>query len=264
MNLTSPIDTLSKKGYLVYPAVINLEIVHQMHEHLKNRLNRLQNQFQEWSGGQDATSIENYRYHSDKINEYETKGLPKDLRHFLRGEFDLETRLSPEIREFMSVPSLRDALTNVLGEPQYFLHYPPMVRFKFPNAGQTIVPPHQDSAYSEHIEQFIAAWVPLTPITAEVGGVVFYEGTQDIGKLTHGASGAWESRALFDETAYPTSAPLMELGDVLFFTPTIVHASGPNTSENTIRFSIDMRAFSTNIASPKAYFDPWSGQIYNN
>jgi len=264
MNLSSEFTTLSQKGYLVSHQAINPTVVNQLRDYLASRLDRLREQFCEWSGGEDVTSVENYRDRSDKISEYEAKGLPKDLRHFLRGEFDVETRLSSEIRQFMSTPSLRNAVASAFGEAKYFLHYPPMLRFKVPKADQTIVPPHQDSAYSSHIEKFITAWVPLTPITEEVGGVAFYEGTQALGQFPHGASGAWESRALFDESIYTKTSPHMELGDVLFFTPTIVHASETNTSKNTIRFSIDMRAFSQTTVSPKPYYDPWTEKIYNN
>ncbi|MEG5053893.1 MULTISPECIES: phytanoyl-CoA dioxygenase family protein [unclassified Microcoleus] len=264
MNFPSEFTSLVEKGFLVSHQAIDPTLVNQLHDYLVVRLDCLHEQFREWSGGEDVTSVENYRKHSNKIAEYESKGLPKNLRHFLRGEFDLETRLSSEIRQFMSISSLREKVATALGEEKYFLHYPPMVRFKVPNADQTIVPPHQDSAYSSHIEKFITVWVPLTPITEEVGGVAFYEGTQHLGQLPHGASGAWESRALFDESIYSKSSPQMELGDILFFTPTIVHASETNISKDTIRFSIDMRAFSQTTVSPKPYYDPWTKEIYNN
>ena len=253
---------LSQQGYLVCHKVIDQTAIRQIQNYLAARLDKLRDRFQEWSGGKDVTSVESYRYHSDRIAEYEAMGFPKDLRHFLRGEFDLETRLSAEIRDFLATLSLRELVADVFGETRYFLHYPPMLRFKVPRAEQTIVPPHQDNAYSTHIERFITAWVPLTPITEEVGGVTFYEGTQKLGNLTHGSSGAWESRAFFDESTYPAYSPQMELGDVLFFTPTIVHASALNTSNNIIRFSIDMRAFSTNTVSSKSFYDPWSGEIH--
>lgn len=262
MNSTSEI--LNKKGYLVRRQAIDRQVIQEMHDYLAARLDRLREMFREWSGGEIVKSAEDYRDRSNKIAEYKTKGLPKDLRHFLRGEYDLETRLSNEIRQFASNPNLREILAEALGEKDYFLHYPPMLRFKIPHADRAFVPPHQDRAYSNHIETFVAAWIPLTPITDEVGGVTFYEGTQELGKLTHGQSGSWESKAFFDESKYATSSPKMELGDVLFFTPTIVHESGLNISDDIIRFSIDMRGFSKKVKSSKAYYDPWSGEVYQN
>jgi len=263
MNLTSEFDALSQKGYLVSRQVINPTIVNQLRDYLVARLDRLREQFREWSGGEDVTTDENYRYHSDKIAEYEAKDLPKDLRHFLRGEFDLETRLSPEIRQLMTDKNLLQVVALALGELCFFWHYPPMLRFKIPHANQALVPPHQDSAYSYHIEEFVTVWLPFTNITDEVGGVIFYEGTQDIGKLKHCSSGAWESKALFDEQNCATHSPTMEPGDVLFFKPSVVHASGANISNsNVIRYSIDMRAFSQTVQSPKSYYNPWSGEVF--
>jgi hypothetical protein len=254
---------LEKQGYQVSRQIIEVSEIDRMHDYLMMRLDRLREQFQEWVGEKEPLDNERYCYHSARISEYEQQGLPKDLRHFLTGEFDLETRLSPEIRQFMSVASLQPALSELLGEPSYFFHYPPMLRFKIPGADNTRVPPHQDIAYNSHLEKFLTIWIPFTSISDEVGGVVFYEGTQSLGNLPHGASGAWSSRALFNEADYATFSPKMEAGDVLFFTPTIVHTSGLNLSRSgEIRLSCDVRAFNQKTISPKAYYDPFGERVY--
>jgi Phytanoyl-CoA dioxygenase (PhyH) len=256
---------LWKSGYQVGRQIIEVSEINRMRDYLMMRLDRLREQFQEWIGEKEPLDCERYCYHSDRIREYEQQGLPKNLRHFLTGEFDLETRLSPEIRQFVSVASLQPTISELLGESSYFFHYPPMLRFKISRADNTLVPPHQDIAYNTHLDRFMTIWIPFTSISDEVGGVVFYEGTQNLGILPHGASGAWSSRALFDESDYATFSPEMEVGDVLFFTPTIVHTSGLNLSQSgEIRLSCDVRAFSQKTISPKAYYDPFAERVYHS
>ena len=50
---------------------------------------------------------------------------------------------------------------------RYYVHYPPMIRFKLADAPSSIVPVHQDIAYNRHLSDFITVWVPLVDIDDE-------------------------------------------------------------------------------------------------
>ena len=256
-------EILGQKGHLVLPQVFEKNRLEPLREYLNGRLEKLWDRFLEWSGQGLEKNHSDYLVHSQNMKAYEARGIPKDLRHFLRGEFDVETRLSQMVRRFLSSSEFKKVAAQIWGSEDIFFHYPPMLRFKIPQASEACVPPHQDSAYNQSLGPFLTLWLPLTTIDSEVGGVLFYEGSHHLGPLDHGPSGSWESKAHFNESLYPVFSPAMECGDLLVFIPDIVHASAPNLSSgNVVRLSIDVRVFGRAQKSKKAYYDPFSEIVH--
>ena len=251
-------DLFTAVGWHLEPGILELAAVNGVREFLDARRQQLQQHFSAWVG--ESVSDGNYAAHQGHLEEYGARNLPKDLRHFLRGEFDLQTRLDQRIMEVLGTPRCRAFLTGFLGSEQYFIHYPPMIRFKMARAESSRLPAHQDTPYNQHLAEFMTVWVPLVVIDDACGGVVVYEGSQRDGIVPHESKGAWENSAVADLTQYTPRHVLMNPGDILLFPGELLHASAPHRSER-IRYSIDFRVIKRVEATTKSYYDPFARQI---
>lgn len=224
----------------------------------KDRLHRL---LEEWLGEPVPDNV-TFASHQARITDYEARGLPKDLRHYLTGEFDLETRLDTKICALLAVPKVRDTLARLLDTRKYYIHYPPMVRFKMADVPGSMLPPHQDFAYNAHLRDFVTVWVPLTDIDDEVGGIVVHTGSHLAERVDHSPSGPW-AHGLKEHVAdvYSKSAIHMHVGDVLIFPPLLIHESAPHRSKTNLRYSIDFRVFRAPEDTTKSYFDPFENRV---
>jgi len=255
--MDTPIKTFfNDEGWHLERAILERGTVARAYEFLVSRQQRLQQQFEAWSG-EKISGAADYARHQQQLPVHEAHGLPKDLRHYLTGEFDLETRLSHVIMELLATDRCRDFVCRFLRSEHYFVHYPPMIRFKIAHAPANLVPPHQDIAYNRHLTDFVTIWVPLTDIDEERGGVVVYEGSHVDGDVEHAASGAWANKALADLSRYPARHVVMNAGDALLFPPTLLHESAPHRSPR-IRYSIDFRVFRRAGDTSKSYYDPFA------
>ena len=215
-----------------------------------------------WSPGSGAVihALHGEQQHQRKTDEYLTRGLPKDLKHFLRGEFDLETRLDKRIMQVLATPRVLAYLSNFLSSDGYCIHYPPMIRFKMAGAEASKLPPHQDWPYNTHMKDFLTVWVPLVVVDEGTGGVVVYEGSHQDGNVQHVAEGSWEAKALADLDKYSQLHVHMNPGDILTFPSELLHASAPQTSSR-IRYSIDFRVFRAPEDSTKSFFKAKTQEI---
>lgn len=223
---------------------------------LSARRERLAREFSAWLGEENGS----YAWHQTQLPAYESRGLPVDLRHYLVGEFDLETRLDLRISDILSTERSREFLCRFLGTDRYLIHYPPMIRFKVAEAPGNIVPVHQDYAYNRHLSKFITVWVPLVDITEECGGVILYEGSHLSEPVRHEASGAWSNKAQTEVDGFNPRHILMRAGDALIFPPNMFHQSAPHLS-STIRYSIDFRVFPAPADTTKSYYDPFTKTV---
>lgn len=246
-------------GWRLETNLIQRTLISKLGRFLDLRLQALENSFENWTT-EKGLKKQTYIQNQQDLSILETKGLPKNLRHYLTGEFNIETRLDMTILELLSLDSIKKFVCNFLNIERFFIHYPPMIRFKKQNAFISIVPVHQDIAYNEHIADFVTAWLPLVDIDDQCGGVIVYEGTH-LGEISeHQVSGAWSSRAVTDLSPYTKKHILMKAGDVLFFPPTLFHESAPHLSSH-IRYSIDFRIFKNAGDTKKSYYDPFHQKI---
>lgn len=248
------------RGWIRASNWIDATRIDPVREFLADRHQRLMQRFSQWSG-ETVETQEQFNRASARIAHYEQRGLPKDLRHFLTGEFDLETRLDPRIRELLCSEALVDAMRSFLQRDQYFVHYPPMIRFKVSGAQASLVPLHQDSAYNTHITDFITVWLPLADIDAKHGGVVMYNGSHAEGCTTHRSTEeAWASKADVDLSAYEAEHVPMKAGDLLLFPADLFHESAPYEGRLP-RYSIDFRVFREHGDTARSYLDPIHNRI---
>ena len=187
---------------------------------------------------------------------------PRATQHLVRGEFPLETRLRREFLALGDESRLVGLLQRLLDDRALRLHYPPMLRYKVPGADQAIVPLHQDAPYFPHLPSFVNAWIPLTAITAECGGVTVLEGSHRLGPLKHEQAVLWGNYLPRDAvgTRFIERHILMEPGDVLIFGPNLLHSTHPNTSDH-VRYSIDSRWFGSLTDSTRQHYDVSTRQV---
>ncbi|HYR89136.1 MAG TPA: phytanoyl-CoA dioxygenase family protein [Terriglobia bacterium] len=249
------------KGYVLERAFLDGDAVEKARSLLIASKDRLHWLLEQWVG-ESISDSGVFARHQARIVEYEARGLPKDLRHYLVGEFDLETRLDRSICGVLSSPSVREQLTRFLDAPQYYIHYPPMVRFKMADVLGSILPAHQDFTYNAHLRDFITVWVPLVDIDDEVGGVILYEGSQHGRSLDHASKGPWAYGLNGSEIhGYTKHHIHMRVGDVLIFPPLMIHESAPHRSHTRVRYSIDFRVFVAPDYTTKSYFDPFGDRV---
>ncbi|MGB6943699.1 MAG: phytanoyl-CoA dioxygenase family protein [Bryobacteraceae bacterium] len=262
MTFAFPSTTLfGAAGYLVERCLLNRSDTSEVLALLVASKDRLHGLLEQWLG-EAVPDNAAFGNHQARIAEYEGRGLPKALRHYLTGEFDLETRLDTRICALLAAPKVRDVLVNLLETPRYYIHYPPMVRFKTADAPGSILPPHQDFAYNTHLRGFITIWVPLTDIDDDVGGIVVYPGSHRGERVDHSPSGPW-AHGLKEQIAgmYTKQAIHMHVGDALLFPPLLIHESAPHRSTKRLRYSIDFRVFGRPEDTTKSYFDPFENQV---
>ena len=246
-------------GWHVERDILDRSAVEEARAFLEARLAGLQARFQGWVDG-ERVEAGDYALHQRNVDDYVARGLPMDLRHFLTGEFDLETRLDRKICRLLAAPTCRSAISRFLGSPQYFVHYPPMLRFKVAAAPVNLVPVHQDRAYNRHMKDFITIWVPLVDIDEACGGVIVYEGSHVDVVLPHQQSGAWAEKAIGDFSRFEARHVTMKAGDALLFPPTLLHESAPHRSP-VVRYSIDFRVFRHATDTTKSYYDPFEDRV---
>ncbi len=247
-------------GFHVEPGALDPESVSKLHAFLERRRQVLSAQFESWADSELETA-EDYCAHQLRIAEYESRGLPKELRHFLTGEFDLATRMHPCVREVLQSDRLREFICEFLDTDQFFFHYPPMMRFKIAGAKQSIVPIHQDGAYNRHLSDFVTMWIPAVNIENATGGVIVYEGSHVEPMAEHRAAGPWANRAIVSPLRYPARHVTMRAGDALAFPPTLLHESAPHEAAE-IRYNIDLRVFPRGASSEKPFLDPRTGTVH--
>jgi hypothetical protein len=212
-----------------------------------------------WSGDAMTTDAE-YLAAQQRTADYAKRDMPVDFRHFLRGEFDLPTRLDPRTIACHRLPLLQRYICAFLGSDEYLVHYPPMVRFVPPGANVSAVPIHQDTSYNDHMVDFCTLWVPLCDVDDACGGVIVFDGSQREQPLDHGPAGSWEMKAAIKEDRYPMRQLHMPAGGALLFAKTLLHKSASNVSTRT-RHSLDFRVFRTSADSTKSFYDPFRDQV---
>ncbi len=250
----------NRQGYLLERSVLDPSATSEARDLLLASKERLHRQLEQWTG-ESITDNAAFAAHQLRLPEYTVQGLPVDLRHYLVGEFDLETRLDRRICGVLATPRIRAALTSFFGNSKYYVHYPPMVRFKMADVPGSILPAHQDFTYNGHLRDFITVWVPLVDINDEVGGIILYDGSHLDGSVDHAPSGPW-AHGLTKPSGLPYARKHvhMQVGDALLFPPLLIHESAPHRAE-TLRYSIDFRVFVAEGDTTKSYYDPFEDRV---
>jgi ectoine hydroxylase-related dioxygenase (phytanoyl-CoA dioxygenase family) len=146
-------------------------------------------------------------------------------------------------------------LMRLVAGTEVFVYPMKMARISTPGKIGYETPPHQD-AYSHHAGPTMAGiWVALHPIAAPLGRVKVLPGSHRGGvrKVFKAAGvGGVQCEIFPHETTWHVADS--ERGDVLIFHSATVHKAEPNTTDTTVRMSVDTRfcdygapVFSTNL-----------------
>lgn len=156
---------------------------------------------------------------------------------------DVMYRVYRELPEFHAIqhhPALINMLKSMLGD-EILPHARIIGRTIFPQRTEFTTPAHQDWIPIQGCEETITAWIGMSDIPEEMGGLQVNAGSHRGGiynfKPALGAGGTQITDPL-DEDAWAYSAQCQ--GDVLLFHSLTVHRGMPNTSSR-LRLSIDAR-----------------------
>lgn len=128
----------------------------------------------------------------------------------------------------------------------------PLVHFSSKHTAKTNsnwkLPAHQDWPSTQGSVNGITCWIPLRELTAELGPLEVSKGTHKLGTLHHEEVDGIP--VVKDDFKFESIS--MDFGDALFFNNFLVHRSGENTTDDTIRITTHFRY---NDANEKSFID---------
>lgn len=260
MTATVDVTHFRECGFQVFESVVPRAVIESVRKFLEEAVART-----------IAPAKDEIGCHSDAelvrfIGEIVARGqggvdrLTKPTRDALSGHFALETRLSRKLWEIPLSPGFQAAAKAMLGSGRLLMHMPPTGRYVLPGNVYAAVPPHQDVSYNKHMSNFVTMWVPLVEIDDDCGGVTVYVGSgrEPEHPIEQAASEFWQKGV--PTGSYPARHCKIKVGDVLAFSPFVIHQSMPNRSNRT-RLSIDFRLFGEQDSSTKHYLDLQTLQV---
>lgn len=173
---------------------------------------------------------------------------------------------SARYEAFCMRPELIDFMDGFVGGLSY-LHRRKIMRYTQPHSG-TVTPAHYDLVYLRGgTTRIVTAWIPIGDTPVEMGGLVYLEGSHQLGVTmeaefaeqakelsaeerinaynAHMTEGGWVSKDLPDMAEKFDTKWLVadyEAGDVVLHSPYMIHASTANEDgQNRIRLSTDIR-----------------------
>lgn len=168
--------------------------------------------------------------------------LREDDEEYLEGYQDIQ-RIQL-FHEMAHDETLMAIMAQVLGETA-FPHPLKIARLAFPDHFEASTPPHQDFPNNQGTSALTAAWIPVTPMVGEMGGLAVLRGSHRWGRLPlarHLGAGnrcAVLPDDMLDQCRWVTTD--YDLGDVLLFPSLTVHAAMDNSSRLDMRLSVDYR-----------------------
>jgi len=129
----------------------------------------------------------------------------------------------PTLAEMHRHPALLDIIERVFG-PDIALYNQRFVIKDHHSRGSVFL--HQDFPYHFGWPNKLSAFVPLSPMFPENGGMVFYPGTHQFGYL--GDAGEINPSILASD--WPSVSPSLAPGDIALMNSLIWHRSGPHLS----------------------------------
>lgn len=161
-------------------------------------------------------------------------------------------------------PALVEIMQQVVG-PTAFPHPLKIARLAFPGNYEASTPPHQDFPNNQGTPALTAAWIPVMDLPPELGGLAVLRGSHRWGVMPLSRHfGAGNRCATIPEEVSEACRWVttdFELGDILLFPSTTVHAALHNASEFQLRLSVDFRYQQEGEALTAGCLEPHFGQL---
>lgn len=235
---------LDEDSYLYFPGLLDRDVVSQVRRDILN-----------------VTSLLGWTERSIPLtSRCTTIPLREEDDEFIEGYQKVQKLQS--FHELAHDERLLGAMRSVLG-PTAFPHPLKIARLAFPDHYEASTPPHQDYPNNQGSTQLTAAWIPLSDIPPEMGGLAVLRGSHRWGLLPlEGHIGAGNRCAVvppeMDEACRWVTTEF-GLGDVLIFPSLTVHASLHNASEFHMRLSVDFRFQPQGVPLTEGCLEPHFG-----
>jgi hypothetical protein len=176
------------------------------------------------------------------------------------GQGSVSERTAPAIIDLITELRLVRAIQDFLGGP-FFWHLAPSTRCILPGNSLAMVPAHYDYSYNKHYRRrdgapgpaaFFTAWIPLVPIDNTCRGLEVFDFEPFDRDRKAVVDGLWVAPP---RVSTEPRRIIAEPGDVVIFSPDLLHQSGENLSQDR-RVSMDVRFFPASTVTSKWYLDP--------
>jgi hypothetical protein len=155
----------------------------------------------------------------------------------------LQARLqtSAALWDVGDAPAVHRVLTTTFGRPSFLFLGMNTCRVVSPHP-ELAARPHQDAHYVRTLGDFVTVWVPLGDCPTRIGPLAVWPGSHRRGLRPHHGVGIVDGGVDMDdeiEAVWHTAD--FAIGDALVLTRHVIHRSLPNTSDHTLRLSVDLR-----------------------
>jgi len=146
---------------------------------------------------------------------------------------------SEELWDVGDAPAVHRVLTMTFDRPSFLYLGMNTCRVVSPHP-ELAARPHQDAHYVRTLGDFVTVWVPLGDCPTELGPLAVWPGSHRRGLRPHHGVGIVDGGVDLDEQPLWHTADFA-IGDALVLTQHVIHCSLPNSSDQTLRLSVDLR-----------------------
>lgn len=229
-------ERFDRDGYVVVRGVVEASALAAVRDACTSAVDDIAAQWHDAGLLEDVFADEPFETRWAKMRSAVPPKLPTSWRQVLAG---------PGVYSLWQTPAVLDRARDLLGDELY-AHGVWNGRPREPGTEVQRIGWHQDAHYYKDWKaedpMLLSVWMPLVPVTADMGALQFLPGTQDPRTALPTQRGANNLIEIVPE-ALPEGDPVTiecEPGDAVFFTDTTVHQALPNRSE-VVRWSIDIR-----------------------
>jgi ectoine hydroxylase-related dioxygenase (phytanoyl-CoA dioxygenase family) len=148
---------------------------------------------------------------------------------------------SEELWDVGDAPAVHRVLTSAFGRPSFLFLGMNTCRVVSPHP-ELASRPHQDAHYVRMAGEFATVWVPLGDCPLSLGPLAVWPGSHRRGLRPHHGVGIVDGGVDLDSEAEAVwHTGHFALGDALVLTRHVIHRALPNSSEHTLRLSVDLR-----------------------
>jgi ectoine hydroxylase-related dioxygenase (phytanoyl-CoA dioxygenase family) len=146
---------------------------------------------------------------------------------------------SAELWDVGDAPAVHRVLTTTFERPSFLYLGMNTCRVVSPHP-ELAARPHQDAHYVRTLGDFATVWVPLGDCPTSLGPLAVWPGSHRHGLRPHHGVGIIDGGVDLEEEAEWHTADFA-IGDALVLTRHVIHRSLPNSSDHTLRLSVDLR-----------------------